>query len=324
MPSATQRTQETQSRAGPSSLGTSRKRAAAAPDPTTSSFTYNPRQDASDQRKVRSDYRTLIAQAEESKRDPSRKPKDLVDFIGKADKVYERVVAPSESILDTKTLTSLSEMGAHMAKKMKLNQDAFDTHEFMTRLARFLGGEAAPLRRGAAARGDSDDEDDNADTRGRDIDRWDWSKLGRLASSVSQRAVTIDFILGPLEIAPKQRKAVTQRRHEEPPAERAAPRALQQQDLQDSAGRESTSAILKVAHLLKQQGPQGVCLFRFAVDPDSFVNTVENFFHVSFLIKENKASLRTDNDGNAIIGKLPHLPTPTPHWGFILSHSLTS
>ncbi len=100
----------------------------------------------------------------------------------------------------------------------------------------------------------------------------------------------MDFVLGPLEIVPKARKGV-QRRQEEAPAERTAPRALQQTDLQQNAGRESTSAIIKVSQLLKQQGPNGVCLFRFAVDPHSFVNTVENFFHVSFLIKENKASL---------------------------------
>ncbi|TKY89965.1 hypothetical protein EX895_001263 [Sporisorium graminicola] len=309
MPSATKRNQETQSRAGPSSPSTSRKRTAAAATDTatTSSFIYNPRQDVNDRRKVRSDYRTLIAQAEESKRDSSLKPKDLVELIAKVDELHERVVAPSESILDTKTLTSMSEMGARMAKKMKLNQDAFDTHEFMTRVARFLGGEAAPVRRGAAAaRGGSDDDDDDDDDSGRsgagrNIDRWDWAKLGRLAGGVSRRAVTMDFLLGPLEIAPKQRKVVAQRRLDDDVAERTAPRALQQQDLQDSAGRESTSAILKVAQLLKAQGPDGVCLFRFAVDPDSFVNTIENFFHVSFLIKENKASLRTDKEGNAIL-----------------------
>ncbi|SJX64080.1 related to DNA repair protein Rad62 [Sporisorium reilianum f. sp. reilianum] len=297
MPSATQRTQETQSRAGPSSPSTTRKRPSS--DHSTAQFTYNPRQDATDRRKVRSDYRTLIAQAEESKRDSSLKPKDLVELISKVDELHERVVAPSESILDTKTLTSMSEMGARMAKKMKLNQDAFDVHEFMARVARYVGGEAAPVRR-TATRDDSDDDDDDSST-GRSIDRWDWAKLGRLASTVSKRAVTMDFLLGPLEIAPKQRKAVTQRRQDDAPAERTAPRALQQHDLQHSAGRESTSAILKVAQLLAAQGEAGICLFRFAIDPHSFVNTIENFFHVSFLIKENKASLSTDADGNAIL-----------------------
>lgn len=298
MPSATQRTQEHHSQAGPSSSSSpNRKR------PSTDTFVYNPRQDADDRRKVRSEYRSLIAQAEESKRDSSLKPKDLVDFIAKVDELHERVVAPSESILDTKTLTSMSEMGARMAKKMKLNQDAFDTHEFMGRVARFLGGTAAPVRRGAAEESDDDDGDG-----GRAIDGWAWSKLGLLASSVSKRAVTMDFMLGPLEILPKTRRTITQRRQEEAPAERTAPRALQQQDLQDTAGKESTSAIMAVAKLLKEQGDAGVCLFRFAVDPESYVNTIENFFHVSFLIKENKASLRTDDEGNVVLGKCHSQP----------------
>ncbi|SPO28063.1 related to DNA repair protein Rad62 [Ustilago trichophora] len=297
--------QEVHSQPGPSS-STPRKR----PSTDSSNFIYNPRQDINDRRQVRSDYRALIAQAEESKRDSSIKPKDLLELIVKADELHERVVAPSESILDTKTLGSMSEMGARMAKKMKLHGDAFDTHEFVTRLARYLGGEAAPVRgagRGGGGRGDDSDDDEDEDGRGgngRNLERWDWAKLGGLAATLSTRAVTMDFLLGPLEIRPKQRRTNTQRTREEAPAERTAPRALQQTDLQNSAGRESTSQILKVAQLLSQQGPRGVCLFKFAVDPDSFVNTVENFFHVSFLIKENKASLRTDKDGNAVLGKV--------------------
>lgn len=293
MPSATQRTSDPSSQAGPSSP---RKR----PPPTdTSSFHYNPRQDADDRRRVRSDYRALIARAEESKRDSSMKPSDLVDLISQVDELHERVVAPSESVLDTKTLTSMSEMGARMAKKMKLNADAFDTHEFVSRIARYVGGEAAAVQR-RSARGESDDEDDEGEAG---VHAWDWAKLGRLAASVSRRAVTTDFLLGPLDTIPKTRKSLGPRRVEDAPAERQAPRALGQHDLQASAGRESTSAIIKVSQLLKQHGPHGVCLFRFAVDPHSFVNTIENFFHVSFLIKENKASLTTDREGNAILGK---------------------
>ncbi len=106
------------------------------------------------------DYRALIAQAEESKRDSSLKPMDLVELLSRVDELHERVVAPSESVLDTKTLTSMSEMGARMAKKMKLNQDAFDTHEFVARVAEVFGRGAAPVRRGRADSGDEDDEEE--------------------------------------------------------------------------------------------------------------------------------------------------------------------
>nr|CDI54554.1 related to DNA repair protein Rad62 [Melanopsichium pennsylvanicum 4] len=284
-------TQETHSQAGPSSPPSNpRKRPSTANKEASVSFVYNPRQDADSRRAVRSDYRALIAQAEESKRDSTLKPSDLLLLINKADELHERVVAPSESILDTKTLGNMSEMGARMAKKMKLNQDAFDTHEFMTRLARFLGGQAAPARTHATSGGDnhtnddgSSDEDESTTRIGRDgtrgLDTWNWSKLGYLAASVSRRAPTMDFILGPLEIVAKQRKIITRTRADECNVEKTAPRALQQQDLQNSAGKESTSQIRQVAKVLAQQGSGGICLFKFAVDPESFVNTIENFFH---------------------------------------------
>ncbi|PWZ03645.1 hypothetical protein BCV70DRAFT_154748 [Testicularia cyperi] len=269
-------------------------------------FVYNPRQDPSDRRQVRSDYRQLIAEAEESRKDSSLKPRDLLQLIEKADSLHERVVAPSESILDTKTLSSMSEIGARMARKMKLNADAFDTNEFVTRLARYLGGEAAPVR--SAGSGDDDD------ARQR-VEDWDWAKLGRLAAGYSRRAVSIDFLLGPLEIVAKQRKQPTQRRVDDVPAERAAPQQLKQQDLQNNAENDTTAQVRKVARLLAEQGDGGVNLFRFVADPDSFTNTIENLFHVSFLVREGRASLAIDDDGNAILCELPrclHFILPAP------------
>lgn len=40
----------------------------------------------------------------------------------------------------------------------------------------------------------------------------------------------------------------------------------------------------------KASGRKPVNFFKFVIDPDHYGNTVENIFHVSFLVKENKVT----------------------------------
>lgn len=294
-------TQEVQSQPGPST----RKRPT--PPLEDHAFHYDPRQDPDERRALRSDYRTLISHAETLKRDPTLTPAALNELIDSTNELHKRVKAPSESILDSKPLAATAESAVRMAKKVRQNRDVFDTHQFVANLARFVGGTAASIRNPAEGRGARDEEDDESEEGGRrNINGWEWGKLAGLAEGLSKRAVTIDFMLGPLDMQRKARRAVTRTRVDEHAGERTAPRSLGQQDLQQTAGAETTSHIMEVAKLLGRQGETGVCLFRFAVDPESFVNTIENFFHISFLIKENKASLKTDEEGNAILCKFHH------------------
>ncbi|KAJ4298280.1 hypothetical protein N0V90_006180 [Kalmusia sp. IMI 367209] len=50
----------------------------------------------------------------------------------------------------------------------------------------------------------------------------------------------------------------------------------------------------------------GVSLFDFAINPDSFGQTVENLFYISFLIREGAAKVVTDNDGLPLL--TPEVP----------------
>ncbi len=61
---------------------------------------------------------------------------------------------------------------------------------------------------------------------------------------------------------------------------------------------ESTLKQLKDAFLDNDEDP--VCYFNFVLNPQSFSKSVENMFHFSFLIKENRASLELDEDGKGL------------------------
>merc|ERR1719447_1954140 len=56
----------------------------------------------------------------------------------------------------------------------------------------------------------------------------------------------------------------------------------------------STRKILE--NIYKQGGKKPVGYFEFVIDPESFGNTVENMFHVSFLVKQRVVCLTVDDE----------------------------
>lgn len=45
----------------------------------------------------------------------------------------------------------------------------------------------------------------------------------------------------------------------------------------------------------------GLNFFRFAINPDSFGQSVENMFYISFLIRDNKAGIAMTDDGEVLV-----------------------
>ncbi|KAN0061206.1 hypothetical protein ACQY0O_006941 [Thecaphora frezii] len=256
-------------------------------------------------KRLRSGYRDLQAQAEDAKKNlASYGPQHLVRLLSESEKLYDRIKEPNDALLDSKFLLNMSEMGTQMMKTVKLDGGAFDVDDYVTRLARFVGGQAAPirpqaLRNGHANGGGGDHSDEDSEVEDeKDPERWDWDKLGRTAASFSRRAPTLDFLLGPLLIEQKSRKVTRRQPTEISTAPRAAPAQIRQTDLQQNKESDTSIQVRRVAKLLSEHaGAHGIGLFRFAINPESFSNTVENLFYISFLIKEGKARLWDDEDG---------------------------
>lgn len=52
----------------------------------------------------------------------------------------------------------------------------------------------------------------------------------------------------------------------------------------------------------KTNGKEAINYFRFVIDPDSFGNTLENVFYVSFLVREGKVKVIKALSGTYILG----------------------
>ncbi|KAI3628204.1 hypothetical protein CBS14141_002205 [Malassezia furfur] len=253
-------------------------------------FAYEPRPDASEQRELRREYRALLASAQNTRRHlPESSIADVGDMVRLGDELYTKVKAPSDSLLDSRFLLSMSDMGAEMTRTRRIGADAFDMDDYMHRVAQFIGGHVVSGRRNARG-------DDDALASG-DTELWDWDKLGSVAAQYTRRAPIPEFLLGPLQVVPKHRKAARTTRLEAD-AEQAAPQQLDARDITQSEN-ETSRMVLDIASRLEAvSGEEGVCLFRFAFNPESFSNTVENLFYISFLIRDGKAAIIEDEDGD--------------------------
>ncbi|KAK2799727.1 hypothetical protein FQN50_008375 [Emmonsiellopsis sp. PD_5] len=171
---------------------------------------------------------------------------------------------------------------------------------------------------------------------------WDW--LGRRACfRHNLRPAVCGFLLGPLSVQKKARQLTQRRARQAPmdPSRAVQPQELKQSDLE--AQREASNltdmctSIRQMLDATQKQGealateelsslgediPEdevmeimnkhsiaddgGVPLFRFCINPNSFGQTVENLFYVSFLIRDGSVGISTDGNG------LPTLHPSTP------------
>ena len=190
-----------------------------------------------------------------------------------------------------------------------------------------LGGTSTQRRRRAQANDDEGSADEG------DALNWEW--LGRKACFPNNlRPPVPSFLLGPLSVQKKVRKQ-TQRRErlqKRDPRDAVRPEELKVQDIERVENANLTTLCRNIFHqlddvlgkridkaneqatddvsdedrmkLLEENGityhselPLGLPLFETVVNPLSFGQSVENLFYISFLIRDGKMGIYTDDAG---------------------------
>ncbi|GAA5927953.1 hypothetical protein JCM3775_002773 [Rhodotorula graminis] len=261
-------------------------------------------------RRLRSKYRSLQLQVDDARGDLQNTTVDaLTHQVSSANSLFSHVQNPSEAVLDSRVLMATSEAGALKARQLKIDADAFDTDEFLARLRRFLGGEAARSDRarrrdrttggGGRARGRraASDEDELEDSQDDDDVALLWGRAGQVLAGESKRPAPLDFMYGPLQLEIKEKKARTQRaKNKVDEADRMRPEELQAEDVAKNEN-ETGKVVAKIGkHLSAVAGATGIPYLKFVVNPRSFSQTVENCFYFSFLVREQKAAIEVDDD----------------------------
>ncbi|ORY67935.1 Nse4 C-terminal-domain-containing protein [Leucosporidium creatinivorum] len=224
-------------------------------------------------------------------------PDDISKTIAQANLLFKDVKAPAEAILDSKILVAASGAGALKARQLKLDANAFDTVEFLNKLVLFMGGRlgAQGQKKGKGKRraGEEDEEDEEDDEGGAGLK---WGRVGRILSGESRRPATMDFMFGPLDLEIKEKKArQVAKRQKVDESQRVRPEELTAGDVEKNKN-ETGRMVKEIASILDESGTNGLPYLRFVVNPHSFAQTVENVFYLSFLVRENKVCIETEDN----------------------------
>ncbi|KAI7825663.1 Nse4 C-terminal-domain-containing protein [Gamsiella multidivaricata] len=180
--------------------------------------------------------------------------------------VFCIVFGTHEATLDAKLLVMSADLGMQKAKHLRMGQGGFDETEYISRLVTKMGGHDADYEQGM-----------------------DWSKIGGMAQKWTRKVPTMDFMLGPMSVEHKSR-AITQRQRivRDPNAMRK-PQELKEEDIARQEN-ETTKNVMQISDILEGLSDK-VNLFKLVINPESFGQTVENIFYLSFLVRDGKASI---------------------------------
>jgi len=232
-----------------------------------------------DQAVVRAGYRSLmddITNNEEELGDVSGVcHTQLKEYMEANEALFQQVSAPQEAVLDARVLKQLSRLCRTQAEQMSANITQFNQQEFAEKLMANMGGG--------------------------DISRRKWVLLGTQVKTMFKRSPCLTYLYGALDTTPLPPKERKEREVRATQATRVQDLVATKDTIMQEAEASDNQTEQLVQHVFKclvsawkQGGKEPVNFFRFVIDPESFGATIENLFHVSFLVKEGKVNVIVD------------------------------
>ncbi|KAI8988376.1 Nse4 C-terminal-domain-containing protein [Mycotypha africana] len=232
---------------------------------------YDPHQSHNERREIRRKYRKLTETIAEKRRELSRQDDGdtLYHYLDKANVLFADVRNVQEAVLDSKLLTITSDINSQKARNIKLGtENEVNIDKVVQKVIT------------ASKRGLHHVEDE----------RLDWEYIGKTACIFGKRAHTMDFLLGPLAVEHKQNKRGKVNRLVKNKEDLVTPARLEEGDIQKQEN-ETSNNVNNIYRILAEIGP--INYFKFVTNPESFSQTVENIFYVSFLTRNSVVNIDT-------------------------------
>ncbi|XP_075390542.1 non-structural maintenance of chromosomes element 4 homolog A isoform X2 [Tenrec ecaudatus] len=201
-----------------------------------------------------------------------------------------------EAVLDAQFLVLASDLGKEKAKQLRSDLNSFDMLRYVETLLTHMG--VNPLEAEELIR-----DEDSSDFELIVYDSWKIS--GKTAENTFNKTHTFHFLLGSVqgELPVPKPRVDRPRRVRMVEEQRAMPAQLKRmEESHQEATEKEVERILGLLQTYFHEDPETpISFFDFVVDPHSFPRTVENIFHVSFIIRDGFARIRLDQDRLPII-----------------------
>jgi hypothetical protein len=266
----------------------------------------------------------------------------ILKTLETANDLYTKVKQTSDATSDSRLLVNAADLTHKKTAQLALGDSSagIDVDEFVSKCISFMrsGPDLADgsTQRRQRLRQTQRDPNDSDDGDSGDAMNWDW--LGRMACLLhNSRPAVSGFLLGPLSVQKRSRQN-TQRAGRE---QFNSTQAIQPQELnlEDLGQQENTNlttmcknikilldrTIQDIEHevnrILNEEGEPteervlevmnehhtsptgGVCLFKFCINPQSFGQSVENLFYVSFLVRDGHAGVSMSARGTPTLSE---------------------
>ncbi|XP_053306283.1 non-structural maintenance of chromosomes element 4 homolog A [Spea bombifrons] len=253
--------------------------------------------DNGSRRQIRQDYRELIQNVMHNREDMlSSKSNKLTDTLENANKLFSAVSRPREAALDAQLLVLASNIGKEKASQLHTDMAVFDPTSFAEDLLSFMG-----INR--MENPESDSEDDSFGKGYLPADAW--HKLGTEADKYFKRTPTFHYMLGSFKAEPPVVRQRIERQRKNNKAEEMRVMPAQLKKMEESHQEATEKEVERILGFLqtyfKDDPDTPISFFDFVIDPNSFARTVENIFHVSFIIRDGFAAIKLDFDKLPVI-----------------------
>ncbi|NWR93263.1 NSE4A protein, partial [Furnarius figulus] len=220
----------------------------------------------------------------------SSKSNRLTEALEEANKLFDGVCRAREAVLDAQFLVLASNLGKEKANELHSEMTAFDSATFAEDLLTTMGINRTEI-------------EENGSEPGGFLPSDAWDKVGEEALKHFRRAPTFHYMLGSFKSDPPvaRQRIERQKKASRGEAKRAMPAQLKKMEESHEEATE-IERILGILQTLFENDPDTpISFFDFVIDPNSFARTVENMFHVSFLIRDGLAEIKLDDDGLPVI-----------------------
>ncbi|XP_036592972.1 non-structural maintenance of chromosomes element 4 homolog A [Trichosurus vulpecula] len=272
------------------------------PAPGGSEPNFEMEGDDGKRRLIRHQYRELIHNVQQQREDMlSSKSNKLTDALEQANQLFNRVSQAREAALDAQFLVLASDLGKEKANQLHSDMTLFDPTSYTEDLLKYMG-----LNRLEVEESDSEEECLLIGFLPEDS----WLRVGIISIKYLKFAPTFHFLFGSFKTDPPVPKPRNerQRRKDKKEEERAMPAEVKKmEESQQEATEKEVERILGLLQTYFGEEPETpISFFDFVIDPNSFARTVENIFHVSFIVRDGFARIRLDQDKLPIIEPITH------------------
>ncbi|KAL2612429.1 hypothetical protein R1flu_024121 [Riccia fluitans] len=222
-----------------------------------------------ERRKLRARYRDLKSSLADDKDELARSDSSKFDkLFGQMESLHELVEKPREQIADAELFLDITAGLLEVAKGARC-KNGMSPSEFVSALMHNFGGSTV-----------------------------DWNLLGMTTGGIFCEAPGVFTMVGPMDIEVKQRK-VQERRKRDRPTQKTRVQEVEGEGKEDG----ETDSNMLVMFKILSEFPNGVELDRLVLSRQSFSQSVENIFCMSFLVKDGRAQIAIKDGRHFVVAK---------------------